>query len=920
MSWTGSLWSRWRSLFGSDRATQELDREIQFHLDQQIAQNLALGMSGAEARREALRTFGNPTAVKEAARETWGWTWLEELLQDVRFAIRQLRKAPGFTATAVLTLALGIGANTAIFTLVHAVMIRSLPVSDPRTLVRIGDTSDCCVNSGATDNGDYSLFSTETYERLKKYAPEFQDLAAMQAGFPYRPVVVRRLGTEEDARSVMGEFVSGNYFLMFGLRPASGRLFSDADDVEGAPLVAVMSFAAWQRNYGGDPSIIGSTLLINTKAVTVAGIAPAGFYGDRLSATPPDLYLPIATHALLSNAPYVHDPNSSWLYLIGRLKPGTEIRPLQEKVSTLVRQWLKETKIFSSEPDKSLPDKTHVVLTPGGAGIEDMREQYASNLRLLMGASGLVLLIACANIANLLLVRGMKRKMEISVRSALGAERLRIVRQLLTESVVLAGLGGIAGLGVAYGGARMLLRLVFPGAPIVPIHAAPSPAVLAFACGLSLLTGILFGIAPAWMTSQSNPADALKSGFRGTTAASSLLQRGLVVLQAALSLVLLVGAGLFTESLSNLERTDLKLDAKHRYIVHINPQGAGYIQPQLDALYRTIEQRFHELPGVKNVGICTYTPMEDNNWSNAVQVQGQPYAGRGASFVKANAEYFASVGTHVVMGRGIRAQDVASAPTVAVVNESFVKRFLPKGENPIGRRFGSPTPQGSGDYEIVGVVEDTVYTTARWKDHRMYFVPMMQRQPSDTSPITDDQALYAGALVLETDWDPSNMEELSRKTLAAINPNLAVVKFQTFAQQIADRYHNDRLIAQLTAMFGALALLLATLGLYGVTAYTVARRTSEIGIRMALGARPAGVVGMVMRGAMGQTVLGLAIGIPAALLCVRLVESQLYEIKGVNGMVMLIAVVLLALASMLAGMIPATGAASTEPAETLRAE
>jgi ABC-type antimicrobial peptide transport system permease subunit len=257
---------------------------------------------------------------------------------------------------------------------------------------------------------------------------------------------------------------------------------------------------------------------------------------------------------------------------------------------------------------------------------------------------------------------------------------------------------------------------------------------------------------------------------------------------------------------------------------------------------------------------------------------------------------------------------------VAVVNESFVKRFIPKGENPIGRRFGSPTPQGSGDYEIVGVVEDTVYTTARWKDHRMYFVPMMQRQPSDTSPITDDQALYAGALVLETDWDPSNMEELSRKTLAAINPNLAVVKFQTFAQQIADRYHNDRLIAQLTAMFGALALLLATLGLYGVTAYTVARRTSEIGIRMALGARPAGVVGMVMRGAMGQTILGLAIGIPAALLCVRLVESQLYEIKGVNGMVMLIAVVLLALASMLAGMIPATGAASTEPAETLRAE
>jgi macrolide transport system ATP-binding/permease protein len=313
--------------------------------------------------------------------------------------------------------------------------------------------------------------------------------------------------------------------------------------------------------------------------------------------------------------------------------------------------------------------------------------------------------------------------------------------------------------------------------------------------------------------------------------------------------------------------------------------------------------------------------MEENNWSNGVRVQGQPYTDKGASFIKANPEYFDSVGTHVLMGRGIGPQDVSAAHTIAVVNQTFVKDFFPKGENPIGRHFGSPAPpEASGDYEIVGVVEDTVYTTVRWKDHRMYFVPITQRPPSAKSPIEQDLSLYAGALVLETQWPINNMEQLTRKTLAEINPNLALVKFQTFDQQIADRFNHDRLIAQVTAMFGCLALLLATIGLYGVTAYTVARRTSEIGIRMALGARPVGVIAMVMRGAMGQTILGLALGTPGALLCARIAQNQLYEIKSVNLAVMLIAILVLALASLLAGVIPARIAAATEPAQTLRAE
>jgi macrolide transport system ATP-binding/permease protein len=518
------------------------------------------------------------------------------------------------------------------------------------------------------------------------------------------------------------------------------------------------------------------------------------------------------------------------------------------------------------------------------------------------------------------LVRGMGRRAEMSVRTALGAVRGRIVRQLLTESVVLAGMGGIAGLAVAYAGARMLLMLAFPGVQNVPIDASPSVTVVGFACALSLLTGVLFGLAPAWITAQAQPVDALRSGSRTTATGASLLQRGLVVLQAALSLVLLVDAGLFLQSLNKLESINLKLEAKNRYIVHINPQAAGYSQTQLEALYRTMEQQFHALPGVVNVGIATYTAMEDNNWGNNIQVQGQPDSNFQASFVKANAEYFDSVGTRVVMGRGIGVQDTSTARAVAVVNQAFVKDFFKDGSNPIGQHFGPPGPDSTADFEIVGVVEDTAYMSPRWKDHEMYFIPMMQRPASDKDPIENDISLYAGAIVLQTERPMDNMETLARRTLAGINPNLSIVKFQTFDGQIADRFSEDRMIARLTMLFGSLALLLATIGLYGVTAHTVARRTSEIGIRMALGAERARVIAMVMRGAIVQTVLGLTIGIPVALLCVQFVEAQLYEVTHADASVMTIAIVTLAAAACVAGIIPARRAASIDPVQALRME
>jgi macrolide transport system ATP-binding/permease protein len=842
------------------------------------------------------------------------------MLQDIRYALRQLRKTPAFTLTVLLTLALGIGANAAIFTLVHTVLLKSLPVADPKTLVRLGDQNDCCVGSGFHDNGDYSLFSTDTYRQIKKNTPEFEDLAAIQAGFGYRPIITRRAGTQAAARSVMGEFVSGNYFRTFGLQPQSGRLLTDADDVTGAPMTAVMSYETWQNDHAGDPSIVGSTFWVNTKPVTIVGIAPKGFFGDRLSSTPPDFYLPILSMPALANVAYVSDPDTSWLYMIGRVKPGVTLPALQEKVSALLRQAYVPSKLFSSSAhDQLLRSKAHIVLTPAGAGIQSMQEQYGSNLHLLMWISGVVLLIACANIANLLLVRGMARRSEMSVRTALGAMRTRIIRQLLTESVLLSILGGIAGLAVAYGGTRMLLMLTFPGSQIVPIDASPSLPVIGFAFGLSLLTGVLFGLAPAWIAAQTQPADALRSSTRTTASGASLLQRGLVVLQAALSLVLLVGAGLFAQSLNKLQSTDLKIDSKNRYMIHMNPQTAGYAQTQLEALYRTMEQRFQALPGVVKVGITTYTPMEDNNDGWDIQVQGQPDLGKWASAIRANPAYFDSVGTHVVMGRGITVQDTPTARTVAVVNQSFVKTFFKDG-NPLGQHFGSGGPTSLGDYEVVGVVEDSVYTNVRWTDHAMFFMPLMQRPASSKQPIEQDEMLYAGAIVLQTDKPMNHMENIARRTLADINPNLTVVKFQTFDGQIADRFNDERMISRLTMLFGGLALLLATIGLYGVTAYTVARRTAEIGIRMALGAERVGVIALIMRGAILQTALGLAIGIPAALLCVRFVKTQLYEINNANPALMAGTIAILAAAACVAGWIPARRAASTDPVKALRME
>ena len=901
------------------RGDDRLREEMEAHLAMQTEDNLRAGMSPEESQRQARLRFGAVEAVREQYHEEEGLPIAERLLQDVRYALRQLRRAPGFTVVAILTLAMGIGANAAIFSLLDAVLIRKLPVTNPKMLVRLGDRNDCCVGYGVRENGDYSVFSTDAWERLRAHTPEFEELAAMQAGFESSPIIVRRKDAPAAAHPATGEFVSGNYFKMLGLSPEIGRLLSEADDSDGAPATAVMSDDAWKNRYAGDPGIVGSTIYVNSEPVTIIGVAQPGFYGDRLSPTPPEFYLPIAAMPALANASFVKDPAAKWLYLIGRVKPGVSLPQLQTKVSGLLKQALAPIRTFATEPDRSRLPKVHVVLTRGGAGIRSMEEQYSVQLYLLMSISGLVLLIACANVANLLLVRGMARRAEMSVRTALGATHARLMRQLLTESILLGLLGGAAGVVVAYGGTHMLLSMAFPDASGMPIGASPSLAVLAFACALSVVTGMLFGVAPALMAARTEPIDALRSGSRTVAGGATIVQQGLVIAQAALSLVLLVSAGLFVQSLSRLQHVDLRLDATNRYIVHIDPQAAGYLPSQLGALYRNVEQRFHAVPGIVNVGISTYTPMELWNDGWAVQVRGRPELSLQASDVRINSEYFDSVGTRVVRGRGINVSDTASSTTVAVVNQAFVKKLFKPGEDPIGQHFGTST-KSAGDYEIVGVVDDTVYTSARWKDHPMYFLSSVQRPASDRTPVDDDYDLYARTIVLETARPITNLESLTRQTLLSINLNLAVVKFESLPQQIADQFTDDRTVERLSVLFAALALLLAMTGLYGVTAYSVSRRSSEIGIRIALGAERTRVVGMVIRGAMTQILVGLAIGLPCAVLCVHFFQSMLYEIKSVDPVVLLGAVLPLILAALIAAFVPARRAASIDPVQALRVE
>jgi len=852
---------------------------------------------------------------------------MNSLLQDIRYAFRKLSKSPGFALTVILTLALGIGANTAIFTLVHGILLRSLPVANPAQLYRIGDTDDCCVDGGfpgdAGSNGDFSIFSYDLYQHLKSSAPEFEQLAAVQAGEWHWSV---RRGNAL-AKTLRGEFVSGNYFLALGTGAYAGRIFADSDDQPASAPATVLSYKAWQGEYAGDPSIIGSTIFIQARPFTVIGIASPGFFGERVSDSPPDFWMPVQTEPYIrGDIAILHHPESHWLYAIGRVRFGTNIGTLQTKLTVALRQWLYTRPLLTANGGLSIIPKQHVVLTPAGGGIQNLQQETGKGLKMLMILSSVVLLIACANIANLMLARATTQRSDVAVRMALGAGRGRILRQILTESVLLSCIGGLIGLFVAFAGSHMILVLGFPDAHNLTIDANPSLPVLGFAFLVSLLTGILFGAGPAWLSSHAQPAEALRGVNRSTRDRSSLPQKVLVVFQVSLSVVLLTGAILMTQSLVNLEHQNFGVATSNRYVVHIDPAGAGYTGQRLPALYRQIEDRFSALPSMVNMSLAMYSPLEGDNWSECVIPQGhpapRPNENCGSTWDRVGIRFLDSIGVPIVRGRGFTEQDTAASPQVAVVNEAFVKRFF-SNQDPVGQHFGIDLPQYSGSFEIVGVFADFKMNNPRDPIRPVFLRSLAQpfagyKEPDLIS--TETNSMFMQAMVLDFNAPQANADALIRHTLAGIDPNLTVMDLRSFGAQVAGNFNGERLIAQLSSLFGILALILASVGIYGVMSYFVARRTSEIGIRMALGASRQSVVAMVMRGGLWQLLIGLALGIPAALFTGHLMQSQLYGVGGFDPLALAGSVFVLGLCATAASYIPARRAASIEPMQALRSE
>jgi putative ABC transport system permease protein len=854
------------------------------------------------------------------------------LIQDLRYGLRILRKSPGFTAVAVITLALGVGATTAIFTLVQQVVLRPLPVAQPGQLWRIGDTAHCCYSDGYSQGGgnglpqnDWSFFSWQAYKFFRADTAAFQQLAAFQIGEANGHLSVRRASSLASVATANGEYVSGNFFETFSISGWRGRLFTDADDREGAPPVAVISFHTWQGKYGSDPSVVGAAYDLNGHPFTIIGIAPPGFFGAKIAGSDmPDFWLPLTTEPLIAGpTSRLRNPRLAWLDLIGRVRPGTNPKTLESQLQLELHQWLASHVPDMTPQEKTLWEKQTLRLTPGGAGVSLIRENYEESLWLLLMAALCVLLVACANIANLLLARGLKERSEMALRAALGASRGRLVRKALTQSLTLSVFGAGASIAVAYAAARLILQLAF-GRPDtwVPVDPVPSAPVLLFALGISVVTGVVFGIAPAWMSSHAEPIEALRGANLSVGGHRHWAQKTLVIVQTAVSVVLLSSAAMLGQSLRNLEHQNFGFETSGRYVVSIDPRISDYNQEQLVPLFREVEDHLRVIPGVRMVGAILEAPLSGWVWPHELRIEGKPEPGPNddvkAGWTRVTPRFFETLGDTIVMGRAIADADTAVTRPVAVVNEAFARKFFRK-ENPIGQHFG-PAPRGNaGMYEIVGVASDVDFGDGL---QPMYFLPEAQSTRFD-DPESEEREVSSHYLYHVVVWAPGNPPGLGlqvKRALAEVDPNLLVYGVQSYAEVIRGDFAQQNMIATLTSLFGVVGLVLAAVGLYGVTAYGVEQRTSEIGVRMALGAHRGSVMAMVVRGAFWHVGIGLALGIPVAIGAGYLMATQLFGVTPWDPLVLLGAALLLVLAALIAAAIPARRATQVDPMIALRHE
>jgi predicted permease len=903
-----------RAVVRRDRLEAEMEAELACHLESLTADLVRAGNSPDEAARRARIALGAATVHKEGMRASLGLRWWDQFWADLRYGFRILRKSPGFTAIAVTSLALGIGANTAIFTVAKRVMFETLPVKRPHELRLLtwvsgheqpvppawGDVSST-PNGGLVSNA----FSYPVLEELRRRTDVIADTIAFKD-------IQMTATIDGEPELVAGEMVSGDAFDALGIAPILGRSFTRAEDaVPGQGPVAVISENYWAQRFGRSSSVLGKTISLNGVPMTVVGVGPAHFNGMQIGAMT-QVFVPITMQPLIapraqrSTASLLNNPQSWWVQILVRLRSDVPEAQAQAALDVVLRQTA-----MAALPKTPALDLIHLEMQPGDRGLDYLSGAYAEPSYVLLALAGFVLLLACVNLANLLLARAATRQREMSARLALGAGRGRILRQMLTESLMLSSLGGGAGLLLGFLGRNVLPRLLVTSVDSAAMQGNFDWRVLAFTAGISLATGILFGVAPAWRAMHVESGTALKDAEHASAGRSRMrLGKGLVVFQIALSAILLIGAGLFIRTLLNLSQTPLGFRADHLLLFRLNPPRARYTDAQGNALFQQLEQKFSGIPGVLSVSMSNIAIIGDGQSGSTFHVLGTP-ADKEAIRVQANTvgkDFFATMGIPIVRGRDFNTSDTATSPKVAIVNAALARRFFAN-EDPIGKIFEIDPEDMEGPIQIVGVCPDTRYADLRSETPPTFFLDYRQS--------------YGGGrpvFEIHTMAEPGSVLSAVRSAVASLDRDLPLIDVRTMRQQVETTTSNERVFAELTGGFGILALALACVGIYGIMAYSVANRRNEIGIRMALGAQPGQVRGMILRESTWLAVGGIVVGVGAALGLTRLVKSMLYGIQPWDPATLTAGVLILLAVALAAGWIPARRAARVQPMDALRHE
>ena len=902
-----SILNRFANLFRSERLSHDIDRELAFHVQQRVEELMGRGMSERDAVDEARRQFGNMTFQREATRDADVLGWLDSVIADIRYAGRALLRSPVFATVAVASLALGVGANTAVFTLMDAVMVRLLPVPHPEELVLVT----------LSDQDRDGYFSNPLWEQVRDRQTGFAGMAAFGE-------TAWNIADGGEARTVEGLYVSGDYFTMFGVQPALGRLFTRNDDLRGCAAITVLGHGFWQLEYGGRADVVGETISLVGRPFEIVGVAAPGFAGPEVGREV-QLYAPLCSEAQINGSFSMLDQRSNWwLRVMGRRDENVSLAQAVARLKALAPEAYAAT-VPADWPQEHKTDYLGRTLSalPAASGLSDVRRQYSTALKVLMGAVAVVLLIACANVANLLLARSEARQREVAIRLAIGAGRARLVRQLLTESAVLALLGAAGGLLVGHWGTRGLVALISTADRPVALDVGLSARVLAFTMLVATITAMIFGLAPAWRGTRVSPQAAMKANARGVAHGGSgrfALGKVLVIAQVALSLTLLVGAGLLMGSLYKLRTLDPGFRVDGVLLAHTRLPRTEFPEEQRSAVWRGLIERVRAIPGVANASASYLTPIGQSSWNDFVIVDGfTPSSLQDglAWFNGVRDGYFATTGTRLLAGRDFNTTDVPGAPKVAIMNVSAARHFFGD-ESPLGKQFrlesdsrGENAGKQGPPYTVVGVVEDAKYQSLRETSSHTVYVPSSQTPwPGGGQTLVIRAAGSA---------DPRALVPAVKAAIAETH-RLATVEFSTLSAQLARSLQRDRMMALLSGLFGATALLLSMLGLYGVMAYTVARRRNEIGVRIALGAAATRVVGMVLGDVARVATIGAVLGLVGALAAGKLVASFLFGVQAREPVVLVTATIVLILVALAAGLIPALRAARVDPVSALREE